>query len=144
MKLNELPQSVREIAEVIGVETALRLINQLPTRLNDPRPILYVPKRLKADHRLVEILGWHDANKLVQAFGGEILHPAACREVERRILREFAKKLLSIGYRVEMVADKLGVTVRTVRNIISSETTAEENSPKTPDNQKLRNERGAL
>lgn len=132
MELNELPRSVREIAEVIGAEPAMRLINQLPTCLHgrdghkSARPILYVPKRLKPDHRLVEILGWHDALKLVNHFGGEILYPASCREVERGILRSYAIRLLAIGYRPEMVADKLGVTVRTVRNMVNAENTAEE------------------
>lgn len=132
MELKDLPASVREIADVIGAEAALRLINQLPTCLagtdghKSVRPILYVPKRLPADHRLVQILGWHDALKLVNHFGGEILYPANCREVERSILREFAKKLLGIGYRPEMVAEKLGVTVRTVRNIVKAENPPED------------------
>lgn len=128
MNLSDLPWSVREIAEVIGIEPALRLINQLPTCIagteghKSVRPILYVPKRLPPDHRLVEILGWHDALKLVDHFGGEILYPANCREVERDILRRFAGELLAIGYRPEMVAEKLGVTIRTVRNMAKADT----------------------
>ena len=61
--LNDLPQSVREIAEAIGREAALLLIGRLPVCYRDagkksPKVILYVPKRLPPDHQLVEILGY--------------------------------------------------------------------------------------
>lgn len=149
MKLTDLPNSVREIAEVIGIEPAMRLINQLPTCLagteghKSVRPILYVPKRLKPDHRLVEILGWHDALRLVEHFGGEILYPANCREVERGILRSYAMQLIAIGYRPELVAEKLGVTVRTVRNIVRAENPQEETSGQSGKDQQVSTERSA-
>lgn len=149
MEMNSLPKSVREIAEVIGIEASLRLINQLPTCLagteghKSIRPILYVPKRLKPDHRLVEILGWHDALRLVNHFGGEILYPANCREVERGILRSYAMKLMAIGYKPEMIADKLGVTVRTVRNILRAEKTPEDESAPIGEDDLVTTERSA-
>jgi hypothetical protein len=122
MQLSDLPRSVREIAEVIGVETTMRLINQLPTCATPSNrhhaiPILYVPKRLSPDHRLVQILGWHDANRLVQHFGGEILAPANCADVYKAIRNRYIRELLALGYKPDLVADLIGMTVRNVRNI---------------------------
>ena len=50
--LNDLPESVQEIADVIGRDGALRLVCQMPVcyRAQNKRShkvILYVPKRLK-------------------------------------------------------------------------------------------------
>lgn len=89
----KLPQSVQDIADVIGRDKALYLIGQLPKcQVRDnrykhrpgstgtQRVIMYVPKRLKPDHVLVRILGWQDAERLVQAFGGEIICPPTLRD----------------------------------------------------------------
>ena len=121
--LSDLPQSVREIAEIIGREDALRLVGQLPTCYagNDGkksnRVIMYVPKRLAPDHKLVEILGWHVAMKLVRHFGGEILQPANFRKIYSRYRDEAILKILHAGARPSMVADLLGVSERHVRNL---------------------------
>ena len=121
--LNDLPESVREIAEVIGREDALRLVGQLPTCYagtaghRSHRVILYVPKTLKPDHRLVRILGWPIAMKLVRHFGGEILQPANCRKIYSRYRDEAILKMLHAGARPSMVADLLGVSERHVRNL---------------------------
>lgn len=121
--LNDLPESVREIAEVIGREDALRLVGQLPTCYagnegkKSNRVIMYVPKRLSPDHKLVEILGWNVAMKLVRHFGGEILQPANCRKILSRFRDEAILKMLDAGARPSMVADLLGVSERHVRNV---------------------------
>lgn len=122
MQLSELPRSVREIAEVIGVEPTMRLINQLPTcatpsNRHNAVPILYVPKRLPPDHRLVQILGWHDAHRLVQHFGGEILYPANCADVHRAVRNRYIRELLALGYKPDLVAELIGMTVRNVRKV---------------------------
>ncbi|EGO80860.1 hypothetical protein, partial [Xylella fastidiosa] len=82
-----LPASVQELADVIGRKQALTLIGQLPRTYPKGRRsgkvILYVPKALSPHHRLVSILGWEDAQKLVDVFGGEILQPANCNYIAR-------------------------------------------------------------
>jgi hypothetical protein len=97
-----LPGMAGEIADVIGRERALYLIGQLPRcRVGreggkSSQVILHVPqlRHLPAHHRLVRILGWHDAVKLCEAFGGETLKPATCTAVVRaahyRAIRELA------------------------------------------------------
>lgn len=118
-----LPASVQEIADVIGRETALYLIGQLPTCYagtdgkRSTRVILYVPRRLRPNHRLVEILGWERASKLVEGFGGEILQPANCQEVYRRFRDVEARRLVGDGMSARHLAEVLAVSERHIRNI---------------------------
>jgi hypothetical protein len=121
-----LPASVREIAEVIGIERALYLVGQLPRCLmRDKRypgamaahVILYVPEVMTPQHELVRILGWDDAVKLSRAFGGEILQPGSCQEVYRRwrdqAIREFSQR----GFARKDIAEWFGISERMVSNI---------------------------
>ena len=118
-----LPASVQEIAEVIGREPALYLIGQLPTCYagtdgkRSTRVILYVPKSLKPDHRLVEILGWERARKLADWFGGEILQPANCQEVYRNWRDREARRMAGEGLPLAQLAEILDVSERHIRNI---------------------------
>ena len=82
-----------------------------------PKVILYVPKRLPPDHQLVEILGFPTAQKLVDAFGGEILYPANCRFVFDRHRNAAVRQMIDAGARLPVVACLFGITERHVRNI---------------------------
>jgi len=125
-----LPSSVQQIADVIGREPALELIRQLPRRYpkDHPigRPILYVPRRLTPDHPLVAMIGWHTAAKLVRAFGGEILYPAACADMNRQERNRGILRMLKDGASLEIAAHVFGVTKRHVRNIRRAEISVEE------------------
>lgn len=115
----ELPRTVQEIADVIGRERALYLIGQLP-KLWVPsqqyhKVILYVPKRIKPSDQLVQILGWNDANKMVQHFGGEMLHPANCEYIYRRFIHRSIQTMHSDGMDTKEIAELLGVSERTVK-----------------------------
>ncbi len=133
--LDDLPRSVREIAEVIGREATMYLIGQLPRcyagadgkKAN--KVIMYVPKRLPPDHRLVEILGWTTAQKLVRVFGGEILYPANCNHLEARLRNRRILEMLDAGISSVQVAEEMGVTVRYVRHLRQMEKPPEENPP---------------
>jgi hypothetical protein len=113
-----LPASVREIADVIGRENALYLIGQLPyclpKRDGERRVILYVPKRLKPDHRLVQILGWERAAKLVDGFGGEILQPANCEGVYLKFRNAEIARMRRAGQSVQAIAQTMGVCDRLI------------------------------
>lgn len=114
-----LPASVQEIADVIGRERALFLVGQLPRCYSRKscHVILYVPKAMKPDHQLVQILGWQDANRLVAAFGGEILQPANCAEVYRVFRDKTALAMSEAGMKPVEVSEALGVSDRHVRNL---------------------------
>jgi hypothetical protein len=118
-----LPASVEEIAEVIGRERALYLIGRLP-RCFPPsgggreQVIMYVPKRLKPNHRLVQILGWRDAERLAGVFGGEILKPGNCRELYRPHRDEGIVRAAADGVPVAMIAAWFDVSTRHVQNVL--------------------------
>lgn len=125
----KLPASAEEIANVIGRERTLFLISQLPRCFSgsagkrSTRVILYVPKTIKPNHRLVEILGWHDALKLARAFGGEILQPANCNEIYARFRDASIIRMLGQNGHAADIAELMGVCERHVRNL------ARENPP---------------
>lgn len=119
-----LPESVQEIAEVIGRDSALYLVGQLPRCYSGVdgkkgvRVILYVPKRIKPDDLLVRILGWRDAMRLVGAFGGEILQPASCADVYRGFRDRTIERLAADGMKPAAIAALLEVSDRHVRNLL--------------------------
>lgn len=123
--LEGLPKSVREIAEVIGLETTIRLISQLPVCQRPDRKLptvmMYVPKKLPVDHELVRMIGYQDAMKLVRAFGGEILYPANCRHVFKRLRDDAMVRMVEMGARIDVVADLFGMTQRAVRDIMAKQ-----------------------
>lgn len=124
--LDDLPSSVREIAQVIGREAALRLIGAMPAVVagkqgkQSSRVMLYVPKKLSPDHRLVQILGAEHAMALVKAFGGEMLQPANCRRIYARYRDEAILKMLRDGARMSMVLSIMRVSKRHVINLTRS------------------------
>jgi hypothetical protein len=117
----QLPRSVQEIADVIGRDWTLFLIGQLPRAYSACHPsgqvILYVPKVLKVDHPLVQLLGWKTASRLVQVFGGEILQPAHCADLYRDFRDRSIMRLLIEGHRPAILAEWFGVCDRHVRNL---------------------------
>lgn len=124
--MNQLPASVQEIADVIGRERALFLVGQLPryyrrdTRWPSAKTgelILYVPKRMTDSHKLAALLGWQDAQKLVRAFGGEILKPASCAEIYRPFRDAGAVAMVAAGESVAVVAALMGVCRKHIENL---------------------------
>lgn len=121
-----LPDTVREIAEVIGEENALHLIANLPTfeqrdsRYPNSRRIrnsLYVPKRLSADHWLVSILGFDLAQRLVEGFGGENLKPANCNAVKRAERDQEIRRRAGQGEKPADLARAFQLTERRIRGL---------------------------
>jgi CRP-like cAMP-binding protein len=83
--------------------------------------ILYVPTaaRLAPDHQLVRLLGWHQAVKLCQHFGGEILHPANCADVYRQFRdRSIVRMVRADGMDPALVAEMMDVSRRHVSNLL--------------------------
>lgn len=119
----KLPKSVQPIADVIGIEQTLRLIGQLPTcRVRDNRYpnavsnriILIVPRTLRADDKLVRMIGWHDAKKLVYHFAGEYLYPANCTEIYRDFLKQSARHMQCQGMKPTEIAEAMQIPYRTI------------------------------
>lgn len=116
----ELPGCAQEIADVIGREKTLYLIGNLPRSSSRSwRVVLYVPKRMPADHQLVRLLGYEAAEKLRRHFGGEILQPSNCNVVYRKARNENARRMAADGMPIQQIADILELTPRQVRNILA-------------------------
>ncbi|QPB08677.1 late transcriptional activator [Burkholderia phage Mica] len=132
---------------MIGRERALYLVGRLPRYVGgvegkqSSRVILYVPtlKRMPADHQLVRILGWKDAEKLAKAFGGEILKPANCNEIYREYRDAAIASMLRAGMTTANIAAIVGVTDRHVRNL-RMEIPREEIPTAVNDNAPIRNQ----
>jgi DNA-binding NarL/FixJ family response regulator len=133
----QLPESVQEIADVIGRDRALFLIGKLPRYYSkgtqSERVILYVPKNLPLDHRLVQILGWNDASKLAKEFGGEILKPSNCNFIQRKARDKSILEMHAQGYSAQDLAKWFYVCERTVKNLLREKaqevlTTANDNN----------------
>lgn len=114
-----LPRSAQEIADVIGRDATLRLIGKLPRCLmrdkrypaaTVQRVMLYVPASLPADHQLVRMIGYPAAKRLSDAFGGEILYPAACNEVYRAWRDKEIFRMAEEGLSAVQIADVVGLT----------------------------------
>lgn len=117
----KLPKSVQEIADVIGRDLALHLVACLPRAYSvghaGGQVILYVPKRISPDHKLVSLIGWNAAERLTRIFGGEILQPATCAHLYRDFRDENIRRLLLEGHAVELIAEWFGVSERHVRGV---------------------------
>lgn len=115
----KLPDSVQEIADVIGRERALYFIGQLPQSGSRTwRTCFYVPKRIKPDHLLVEILGWHDAMKMVRHFGGEIMQTSNCNFLHREFRNREIFRMRENGMKPRDIADAVDLSEYHVRDIL--------------------------
>ncbi len=119
---------------MIGREAALRLIGGLPQcGRRSWRVVLYVPKpsRLRQGHRLVKVLGYDQAMKLCEAFGGEILQPSNCNFIARNFRNTTIKAKAAKGVKPADIAEAVQITARQVRNVLNAakEQAPEENQP---------------
>ncbi|WP_299297463.1 hypothetical protein [uncultured Tateyamaria sp.] len=116
----KLPESVAEIAEVIGREKAIDFVRQLPQSGSRPwRACIYIPKHLPADHKLVEMLGWHDASKLAYAFSGMILQPSRLDAMEKAHRNRQIVRAAGDGVPLEEIADVYELSEYHVKDIIA-------------------------
>lgn len=96
----DLPQTLDEIAEVIGREGALKLAEGLLRQRTGSRPRrqLYVPSRAMApDHPLVAILGRPLAEALQERFANCIVEVPKMGELQLAYRRHVARQMLAAG-----------------------------------------------
>lgn len=120
--MDDLPSSVRMIADVIGLEATFTLIRKLPrTRRRKGQAYCYVPETLTPNHRLVRFIGWEDAEKLSKAFAGEMLYPATCR-IASRARHARVIELHIAGKDVAEISTQLNMSRGLVRYVIRTKT----------------------
>jgi len=113
---DDLPPSLRDIAELIGLPGTLRLVETY----GGVR--LYVPKKLDAEHKLAQLIGLEQAAKLADTYGGE-MHFDIPRAVEAtRAARDRCIRAdQASGSTHRELALKYSLTERQIRNILGAE-----------------------
>ncbi|MBF0270880.1 MAG: hypothetical protein HQL98_02230 [Magnetococcales bacterium] len=110
----DLPGSLEEIAEVIGREGALQLVNACGgTRI-------FVPRKLRVQHKLVTMLGFEQARRLSHHFGGETLTVVRAAELLRRTRNREIVRRYDAGTGVRQLARDNALTERQIYAILSS------------------------
>lgn len=109
-----LPQSMREVVELIGVESTFKLIDRF-SGINE----LYIPERIKSSHPIAEAVGYFNARKLSQNFGKTYINvpraAAAMRALRNDMIRtEYSQGILS----ARQLAQKYSLTERWIWEII--------------------------
>lgn len=117
-KQAQLPAMAQELADVIGVEKTMKLVEG--KRKTKSRS-LYVPSpsRMNKSHWLVQTIGQEAAQELAQEYAGEPLTIPKCSSF---IKLERNKKIVQMrqqGVRYQDIADNLGMTVSAVKMVYS-------------------------
>jgi hypothetical protein len=119
--INKLPDSVAELADVIGREDALALIGRRrQSGRRSWRICFYVPKHLPLDHWLVRELGLAKARHLSREFSGMILQPSNCRFLYRPLRDARIIELSALGISDAVVAASIGLSKARVYEILSA------------------------
>lgn len=118
---NTFPDSVQQVADIIGAEAALKLVRQWPrtnaSSTTKGRVVLYVPTTLPTGHTLVDILGEDVAQKFVRHFGGELLFLAACASIRTRETHRTILAAMNAGASPIMAARVFGISPQHARRI---------------------------
>lgn len=120
--MTDLPESVQEIAEVIGREKALRLIGAVgKSGSRSWRVCFYVPKKLRENHPFIEIIGKEAAEKLCLEFSGMILQPSNCNFIYRNYRNKQIRHYAQQGISHAQIAHMLDLSKRQIYNILKQE-----------------------
>lgn len=119
--LSALPESLRELVDLIGLPAALKLVERW-----GGITAVYVPKDMTPGHDLARALGFPAALKLSEVYGGDCLRNiprcvGALRAVrDRQVLR-----LRADGLAPRDIAPQFGLTERRVWGILAEAGAAE-------------------
>jgi len=113
--LSTLPESLRELVDLIGLPAALKLVERW-----GGITAVYVPRDMTPGHHLARVLGYPAALKLARMYGGGCLRNiprcvGALRAVrDRQVLR-----LRADGLSPRDIAPQVGLTERRVWGILA-------------------------
>lgn len=107
--ISDLPKSLRDVAETLGIGVALKLIHTYGGAE------LKFPKRVSDDHPVIKALGKQDGTALCEFLSGSgiyVPHSRAARSIRADVL-----KLQEAGKERREIALLLGVSQRHVRRM---------------------------
>jgi hypothetical protein len=114
-----LPESVEEIAEVIGRGNAVRLVEG--TRASGKRRwrrSLYVPKEMPEDHRIASMVGLDAATRLSFSHGNCIVELPSCFALRKAYAADYGLRLSDAGASETEIAKELGIEPKTVKGLL--------------------------
>ena len=106
--IEDLPDSVQYLASVIGLEAALRVVEERGGIT------LCVPLNPGRDHWLADLIGWPALQALSAHYGGEEVEIPRCKQALRNAR---ALECFNTGMSEAETARALGMTERSIRNI---------------------------
>lgn len=106
-----LPGILRELCELIGIQPTMTLVEEY----GGVR--LYVPQKLNDEHPLVKLIGWQNAQKIVDLRGGETLEIPKAEAVMRQA-RNIEIRSLYPALSQRQLALKYNTTERNIRLIL--------------------------
>lgn len=116
-----LPEVVQEIAEVVGREKAVRLVEGvLATGKRSWRRNLYVPSRMRSDHRIAKLIGLDAARALSLSHANSNLQLPPCKALRSAYLTLLAQKMGDDGATISEIAQELGVDQKTVTSLLDN------------------------
>ncbi|MBF0192097.1 MAG: hypothetical protein HQL99_13300 [Magnetococcales bacterium] len=108
----DLPESLQEVAGVIGVDGAFDLVQEYGgTRI-------FVPRKMREHHKLVASLGMERARRLAHHFGGETLSVVRNAELLRRTRNRQIVESYNTGVGVRQLARDHALTERQIYSIL--------------------------
>ncbi|NSY36852.1 hypothetical protein [Leisingera sp. ANG59] len=114
-----LPESVEEIAEVIGRGLAVRLVEGTRARGKRRwRRQLYVPAEIPEEHRIVSMIGLDAARRLSFSHGNCILELPACHALRKAYLADHAFRQWDAGANITEIARELGIEPKTAKGLL--------------------------
>jgi hypothetical protein len=116
-----LPESVEEIAEVIGRGNAVRLVEG--TRASGTRRwrrFLYVPAEMNEDHRIASMIGFGEATRLSFSHGNCIVELPNCHGLRKAYLASHTLQLTDSGASQAEIARELGIEAKTVKSLLDT------------------------
>ncbi len=118
MRAELLPESLHEIADLIGLPATLKLVERWGGLIK-----LYIPLEITPEHPLAVTLGWEAAQALVVTYGGdEIRNIPRCAAGIRTLRNVAIRTEHDAGVSAVRLALKHGLTERQIWTILGEET----------------------
>lgn len=113
LELPQMPASVRDLAQLIGVEGAIALV-----RAYGGYDYVEIPGKARSDHPLVRHIGLTSLERLVDVYGGDRLHiPRASRALKSLRNQEIVAKY-DEGSKVNDLGREYGLSSKQIRIIL--------------------------
>lgn len=125
MRKFPLPPILEEISSVIGRDKTITLVGKLPRSAQIKRDgrtrqriYLYIPKTLTPEHKLIELLGYEDALKMVDAFAGEIICVPSLKNMHTHFLHHSIRAQYGAGVNIEILVIIFNMTRKNIQRIL--------------------------